>query len=282
MKILVRVSAVLLPVLVLGACNLPNKIGTQASLPAVTTAAAPKTSYETSKPTETEPAATKVFTGSPPGDPPNNTASWLTDAQTPSNAKNDYAVIGDDYSHNQFERPFDKELAYRPDLDILSATLTLDSQWYYVTIKLDGTDTAKDALIACYGIELDVNIDGRGEFVIWAQPPFTTTWARENIVVYGSLKGTVGGPQPLLSDAPWKGDTYDTVLFDEKTQSDMNAAWARVSPGDPKGLQIAFSPEILQKPNQIPLGRMGRRRDQGSVPVRLQRRVYEKRSRIAV
>jgi hypothetical protein len=243
----IRVFTIFLTVLLLGACNFSLKANTQQSSPAPATATSTIASVPVQA-TDTVPAATAAFTGLPPGEPPKSVASWLIDANTPVNAKNAYAIDGDNYANNQFERPFDKDLAYRPDLDIHSATLTLDSQWFYVTILLDGVQPDKNALIACYGVELDVNLDGRGDFVVWVQPPFTTAWSRENIVVYGSSKNTVGGPHPLLSDAPWKGDTYDTILFDGQKPSQDNAAWVRVSPNDPKSLQIAFTPDSVLKP----------------------------------
>ncbi len=246
MRKLIRVSAMFTVVLLLGACNFPLSAKSTLSSPATgtpTTASVPVQAA-----TSTIPATTEAFTGSPPGEPPTTTGSWLTDPMTPINAKNAYAIAGDDFLHNQFERPFDKDLAYRPDLDILGATLTVDSQWYYVTIQLEGVQTDQQTPAAWYGVELDVNLDGRGDFVVWAKPPFTTDWSRENVVVYRSSKDTVGGPQPLVSDAPWKGDTYDTILFDGQKPSQDNAAWVRVSPKDPKSLQIAFSPDIVQKP----------------------------------
>jgi hypothetical protein len=244
----IRFFAILSIVLLLGACNFPLNAKTTLS----STAAATSTSGSIPvQATDTVPAATTAFSGSPPGEPPNSVASWLTDTKTPVNPKNAYAVDGDNYANNQFERPFDKELAYRPDLDIHSATLTLDSQWFYVTIQLDGIQPDKNALIACYGVELDVNLDGRGEFVVWAQPPFTASWSREDLTVYGTSTNMVGGTHPLLSDAPWKGETYDKIIFDGKASPDVNAAWVRVSPKDSKSLQIAFSPDIIQKPTRF-------------------------------
>jgi hypothetical protein len=263
MKQLIRGSAILMVLLLLGACNLSSKSQTQqlSNATAEATASASSKAAETvqpptgtfsGSPTATSSGSTPaIFSGSPPGEPPTSTASWLTDAKTPASAKNAYAVDGDDYLNNRLERPFDQNLVYRPDLDIQSASLTLDTQWFYVMIQLDGVQAEKDALIACYGAELDVNLDGRGEFVVWARPPFTTTWARENMIVYGSSKGTVGGPRSLLSDAPWKGDTYDTILFDGQNPSEVNAAWVRVSPADPKSIQIAFHPDILAKPTRF-------------------------------
>jgi hypothetical protein len=198
--------------------------------------------------TGTATPTTAPFTGSPPGEPPSGVSSWLTDPFTPHHDTNAYAIDGDDFAHNRFERPFDDKLAFRPDLDIHAASLTHDSQWFYVTIGLDGVNTGQGVLAACYGIELDLNIDGRGEFVFWARPPFTTAWSREAMIVYGTSTNMVGGPQPVLSDAPWKGDTYNKIIFDGKNPSDLNAAWVRVSPADPKSLQIAFSAEVIQNP----------------------------------
>jgi hypothetical protein len=245
MNRLIRISAVSLTVLLLGACNFSLGAKSTLSSPAAATSTTGVVPVQSS---DTAPAATVAFTGSPPGEPPKTITSWLTDPQTPANAKNAYSIAGDDFAHNQFERPFSQDLVYRPDLDILSATLTLDSQWFYVTIQLDGLQDGQKTPAACYGVELDVNLDGRGDFVVWARPPFTAAWSRENLIVYKSSKDTVGGPHPLLSDAPWKGDTYDTILFDGQKPSQDNAAWVRVSPSDPKSLQIAFSPDIVQKP----------------------------------
>ena len=244
MNRLIRVSIVLLAAPVLGACNLSLSGKTQqsTSAPAATTAPAPPGATETGVP------ATVAFTGSPPNEPPTLLASWLTDPRTPVSTSKGYAIAGDDFLHDQYERPFDKDLAYRPDLDILSATLSLDSQWLYISIQLAGTDNGKQTLDACYGAEFDVNLDGRGDFVVWATPPFTSTWSRDNLTVYGTTTNMVGGPNPLLSDAPWKGDTYNKILFDGKTDNQVNAAWARVSPQDPTILQLAFTLDILQKP----------------------------------
>jgi hypothetical protein len=160
MNKLIRVSVILFAMLLFIACNF--SLNTNATQKAPT---ASPTALMTIAATETETSTppTVAFTGLPPGDTPKTTASWLTDAKTPANVKNAYAIAGDDFAHNQFERPFNKDLVYRPDLDIQSATLTLDTQWLYVIIVLDGTDTGKDTLDACYGVELDVNLDGRSE-----------------------------------------------------------------------------------------------------------------------
>jgi hypothetical protein len=246
----IRISLVLTIAGLLGACNfsLGAKATVSSPTATITSTSTPTTGSIPVTATGTISAVTAVFTGSPPGEPPASIGSWLTDPMTPAKAKDGYAIAGDDFAHNLFERPLDTALAYQPDIDILGATLTLDSQWLYINIQLNGTGAGKETLDANYGVELDVNLDGRGDFVIWAQPPFTTTWSRDTLTVYGTSTNMVGGTRPLLSDAPWKGETYNKILFDVKTSPDMNAAWVRVSPKDPKILQIAFSPEIVQKP----------------------------------
>jgi hypothetical protein len=241
---LIRFSLVLTFAAILGACNFSLTGNTKQPVPvgATSTPSAPATAAKIAL------TPTTAFAGSPPGEPSNITVSWLTGPETPAATKDGYAVAGDDFLHNLFERPIDQNHAYRPDLDILSATLSMDSRWYFVTILVDGLQAGQAALNAPYGVELDVDVNGRGDFVVWARPPFPKTWARENMTVYGSSKDTVGGPHPLLSDAPWKGDTYDKILFDGQKSSQLNAAWVRISPSDPKSLQIAFSPDIINKP----------------------------------
>ncbi len=248
MRKYIRVSIVLAVAGGLAACNSSLSPGGSASSPAADTAS--NESIPASA-TGAVSAGTAAFTGSPPGDPPNSIGSWLTDPLTPDKAKDDYAIAGDEFAHNQFERPMDKALAYRPDLDIVGATLSQDSQWLYASIQLSGSDTGTQTLDANYGVELDVNLDGRGDFVIWARPPFTTAWSRDTLTVYGTSTNMVGGTHPLLSDAPWTGETYNKILFDKNTSPDANAAWVRVSPKDPKILQFAFSADIIGKPNRF-------------------------------
>jgi hypothetical protein len=241
---LIRLSVILGSFFLLDACNLSFQAGTSTPQPAAIDTQAPPA---TAKQADTLAAATVAFTGSQPNDPPIFITSWLTDPRTPASTSKGYAIAGDDFAHDQYERPLDKNLAYRPDLDILKAELSLDSQWLYISITLAGMDTGKQTLDANYGAEFDVDLDGRGDFVIWATPPFTNQWSRENLTVFGTTTNMVGGPHPLLSDAPWKGNTYDKVLFNGKTDA-LNAAWVRVSPKDPTILQIAFTRDILNKP----------------------------------
>lgn len=196
------------------------------------------------------PAATVAFTGAPPGEPPTAVSSWLTDPLSPDKPKDDYAVAGDDFDIDRYERPFDAQLAYRADLDIIKASLVRDGGWLYAAIELAGVNPASQTLGANYGIEIDDNLDGRGDYVVWARPPYTGEWTRTTVSVYGTSTDMVGGPTPLKSDAPWKGATYDKILFDPHASSE-NVAWVRISPENPKIIQIAFSPDLLKVPDRF-------------------------------
>src|SRR5574341_2125805 len=85
------------------------------------------------------------------------------------------APYGDSYSINRFERPFLQNMTYVPDLDIATYTVSSDSHFWYVSIALTGTDP-NDTLGINYGVELDVDHDGFGDYIIWTHPPYTTNW----------------------------------------------------------------------------------------------------------
>jgi hypothetical protein len=242
-----RISFPLAIVWFLAACNLAQ-FGSSAPTgepPAAATATGTPV-----PPAADTPAETVAFTGAPPGEPPTAVSSWLTDPLSPDKPKDDYAVAGDDFAIDRYERPFDAQLAYRADLDIVKASLVRAGDWLYAAIELADVNPASRTLGADYGIEIDDNLDGRGDYVVWARPPFTAEWTRATVSVYGTSTNMVGGPTPLKSDAPWTGATYDTTLFDPN-DSARNMAWARISPENPKILQIAFSPDLLKVPDRF-------------------------------
>jgi hypothetical protein len=230
------------------ACSLPFS-GT--SVPSGSTpGASTATAAQPPAPGETAAAATVSFTGSPPGEPPTAVSSWLTDPLSPDKKENAYAIAGDDFTLNRFERPFSAQLAYRPDLDIVKASLAPTQDWFFVSIEVAGVNPDTKTLNACFGVEIDVGLKGRGEFVIWATPPFTADWTRADTLIYGTSTNMVGGPTPLHSDAPWKGATYDTLVVNP-ADSPLNAVWVRISPADEKVVQIAFTRDILKNPQRF-------------------------------
>jgi hypothetical protein len=197
---------------------------------------------------------TTSFNGPRPGEP-GAALSYTDDFTEIKTSQDGYANGGDNFSENQYERPFMLDKTYRPDLDIQRVSMSKDATWFYVTIQLVGKNTDSGKLSADYGVELDVNKDGRGEYVIWVMPAYSSQWKRINTRIYGTGTNQVGGPHPVLSDAPWTGETYNKMLFEGLTNTTLNNAWVRVSP-DPKypasmDVNIAFKPEAVGNPTQF-------------------------------
>jgi hypothetical protein len=195
--------------------------------------------------------ATPAFTGAAPGDPPAKIA-FVDDISEKASGGLKGALGGDNFAENIYERPFNLDTSYRPDLDISGTTFTKDGTWFYVTIALGGQDTATGKMNAAYGVELDVNKDGRGEYVIWAVPGYSNQWSRSNTKIFGTSTNMVGGTHPTLSDAPsWTGATYDKILFNGATDFTNNGAWVRISPANPNNMEIAFNPILVSSPAQF-------------------------------
>jgi hypothetical protein len=150
-------------------------------------------------------------------------------------------TIGDDFNANLYERPFSaEEMVYLDYLDIApGADLSFSPPWIYVSIYLVGAPP-KDAK-AMYAVELDLNLDARGDWLITASAPHSTEWTTSGVRVYVDSNGDVGGKKPMQAESPPQtGDGYDTQIFDQGVGPDPDAAWVRLSPNEPVAIQFAF------------------------------------------
>ncbi len=177
-----------------------------------------------------------------PGDPV-TMDSWAYDAFADPTLP--YVTYGDNYQRNLYERPFDIQMRYRPDTDIDWAFLSYGADWIYISILLRGDDPATQGKNSDYAVEFDLNLDGRGDTLVQVFPPFTTFWTNTNAIVYQDANGDVGGPNPLLSDAPIKNDGYENVPYSMGSGADPNGAWARLAPQDNAFIQVAFRPSYI-------------------------------------
>ena len=149
------------------------------------------------------------------------------------------APYGDSYDINLLERPFLQDMTYVPDLDISTFNIKQTDDWYYVSINIVGTDP-NNSLGIRYGVELDVDKDGFGDFLVLANSPYSTNWSTDGVQAFADENHDTAGVSAKKSDAPISGDGYETVLFDG-TQSfgdDLDLAWARFN-GE-HTVQIAF------------------------------------------
>ena len=232
------------------ACNVPQVVTPSTSAPntsvdatatiAVVTEGIPISSTETATATQVPIVHTLV-----PGEPSAALISGITDLDSSDFALEHRTNGGDDFSLNLYERPFNAQTMdqYFPNLDIIQTRLTRDSNWYYLNINLVGPD-ANGQMSGVYGIELDLNIDGRGDLLVMASKP-TAAWSTDGVQAWADKNKDVGSTNPIHSDAPVNGDGYETIVFDQGVGTDPDAAWARLSPSDPNSVQIAFKRSLI-------------------------------------
>jgi hypothetical protein len=171
------------------------------------------------------------------------------DVDSSGTAPQHRAPYGDAYDLNQFERPFtQKDMTYLPNVDIVTFQLSSDASWYYVFITLIGTNP-NDPINIDYGVEFNKNRDGFGDTLIWAQPPYKTTWSTDGLKVYTDPNHDTGGASPVKSDAkpgvPYPGDGYETVIFNQGQGADPDLAWVRMDPQNSSVVEFAFKTSLV-------------------------------------
>ena len=161
----------------------------------------------------------------------------------------DYAeegiTYGDNYRNNILERPFTSEvMVYQGGIDIVRVNLKVSTTWTYAIIylaeKLPTSGSMK------YGLELDLDENGLGDYLIQTSLPTNLEWNVDNVQVYEDKDGDVGGVRPMKNDDP--DDTlngYETLIFDSGEGDDPDLVWVRRNPEDPTSLQIAFKTELI-------------------------------------
>lgn len=161
----------------------------------------------------------------------------------------DYApeksTVGDYYQMNRLERPFSAdEMDYFGDLDITRVELKFASPWFYATFMLTGD--LREAGDIYYGLEFDLDSDGRGDFLIWALLPSGLDWVTDGVQVLEDRNNDVGGLVPLQMEDPNTNlDGYETVIFNAGEGDDPDLAWIRRDPEVTSQIQIAFKDSFL-------------------------------------
>ncbi|MGB9640452.1 MAG: SdrD B-like domain-containing protein [Anaerolineales bacterium] len=164
---------------------------------------------------------------------------------------------GDEYLYNLYERPFNAQTMdiFFPDLDIREAKIGPDNTWMFVTIYLFGLRGDSNALQGAYRLELDLDIDGRGDWLFEARAPFSEEWKVEGVRVWEDTDNDVGGEKPCYADPPQVENSYDRLVFDQGYNTDdPDAAWARYKPGTPPAVQIAFKYSLINNDDKFMWG----------------------------
>ncbi|MEW6085374.1 MAG: hypothetical protein AB1607_12330 [Chloroflexota bacterium] len=157
---------------------------------------------------------------------------------------------GDKFTFEQFERPFSSNAmdVYFPNLDIIDTRVFQDESWIYGTIKVVDRSIAAAALYR-FGMQLDVQLDGKGDWLVLVLNPSSTDWTTDGVQVYFDANSDVGDLTPMLRDeSAVGGDGFEQLVFDRGKGDDADAAWVRVSSEDPNTVEIAVKRSLLGNP----------------------------------
>lgn len=150
----------------------------------------------------------------------------------------------DDWSISKIERPVAAfNDTFIPALDINRAYMGNARNWYYASIRLHNSSAGSLPADLAVALELDTDIDSRGEYLITAAG-MGTEWSTDGVQVRQDANGDVGGDQALRPDGT-PGDGYETLLFDVGLGDDPDLAWARISPANGAVIEIAFKESLM-------------------------------------
>jgi len=206
--------------------------------PTATEELSPTVSFTPSLTPTTEPAHV-LIPGAPTG---RNT--YVTDLITVDLAK-DKTAVGDNYAWSRLERPYTAEkMEYRDYLDIMRVDLQVTDPWIYITFILIGKLPEEGDIR--YAIELDVDHEGRGEFLVMASLPPDTEWTTDGVRVLADEDGDIGGVYPLYYETPVPEQTgYEREIFSNGEGDDRDLAWVRCDPDYENQIQIAFKDSLI-------------------------------------
>ncbi len=207
-------------------------------------------------PTETAPAPTATE-AKPPLEhklvPVNFGAdpSIIHDHVSKDTAPEKRAPAGDDFTFGKLERPFTDQMEYLPWLDIIDVSLSRRVDFMYFSLSLAGSPQGAPGEPPSYGFELDVNLDGRGDYLFRTTTVPSGEWGQDGLEIWQDTNDSVGGNNVIVSDpAPngWEG--YDKLLWQGGQEENPDLAWVRLLAGDVPRVEFAILPTLL-KPNQI-------------------------------
>ena len=159
----------------------------------------------------------------------------------------------DNWVTNLVERPVSADLkTFYGYLDILSSRFGADNQWFFGSIEVNEASLPDDRVDVTYFLELDVDQDGRGDYLVAVSNLGldTTDWTVEGVRVWEDSDGDVGGLTAVRPDAS-TGNGYETLLFDSGRGDDPDLAWARRLSDTPNQIQFAFKTGMLEGANSL-------------------------------
>jgi hypothetical protein len=182
-----------------------------------------------------------------PGELPEYTGLHIFDYNTIDGLGKLRSVTGDHFTEGMFERPYTVNDDYYPYLDIREVSYyDTDPTWMYVVVGMVDTDE-NNTLPGKYGLEIDVDLTGKGTWLILVDNLASTEWTTNGIQVWKDANGDVGGAKPMVTETGAEsGDGYETMVFDQGAGDDPDLAWVRLSADDPKVFEIAFKKSMVR------------------------------------
>jgi hypothetical protein len=152
-------------------------------------------------------------------------------------------VGGDRFTFGRFERPFNANTMdmYFSDLDIVATKVFQDDTWIYASVTLKEL-TASSSANQKYAVEIDANLNGKGDWLIMALKPSSTDWSVNGVQIFQDTNKDVGLDLPYLTDENVIGtsDGFETNVFDAGQGNDPDSAWVRISPNDSNTIEFAI------------------------------------------
>lgn len=210
------------------------------------------------EPTSTAAAAPSeiVHTHIPEELPPQS-AGHAGDQDSASTSGDHTAPGGDRFTFGEYERPFNAVAMdqYFPDLDIQFYEIFQDAIFTYASITVRSL-SPEGNLPGQYALEIDTNIDGKGDFLVLVSNPSSTDWSTENAQIWEDTNDDVGGLLPVYQDKEKPGfiDGFETKVFDNGAGKDPDAAWVRISPESALIVQIAVKTAFFDDDNKFLIG----------------------------
>ncbi len=175
-------------------------------------------------------------------------AQTIHDQVSNNTAPEKRAYGGDEFPLGRYERPFTADaMEYLPYTDLVRADMYRDKEdvWAYTTLEVFASPSLAGDRSLFYALELDADLDGRGDFLIAAQSPESDTWTTTGVQIWEDVNSDIGNSKPMESDANGPGDGYEVLIFDEGIGKDADAAWVRLSSDSDKKIEMAFKLDLL-------------------------------------
>ncbi len=182
---------------------------------------------------------------------PGDRSSHAGDYDSSISASRKSSAGGDRFTFGRFERPFIANTmdTYYPNLDIIDTFVFQDETWIYGMIVVKALDS-NNSLAAKYAVELDLDRDGKGDWLIIASNPASADWSVDGVQVHEDANNDVGNLYAMYTDQKAAGDGFETLVFDQGTGDDPDTAWARISPNEPNTIEIAVKRSVFDNPER--------------------------------